>query len=171
MTTKPRPGDPGWTEYLAEGNARQARKRSCADAVIRDPDGRVLLVDPDYKNGWDLPGGMAEANEPPTETVRRELREELALDLPVQRLLVIDWVAPHGPWDDLIAFVFDAGTLTAAQAAAVRPRDEELNACAFLPPDQALPLLPDAQRRRLEQALAALTTGRTAYLHNGIPPW
>ncbi len=65
MTTTPRPGAPGWTEYLAEGNARQARKRVCADAVIRDPHGRVLLVDPGYKPGWDLPGGMAEANEPP----------------------------------------------------------------------------------------------------------
>ncbi|MCM2393521.1 NUDIX domain-containing protein [Streptomyces albipurpureus] len=170
MTT-PRPGDPGWMDYLAEGNARQARKRTCADAVIRDADGRVLLVEPSYKNGWDLPGGMAEANEPPVDALRRELREELALDLPVRRLLCLDWVAPHEPWDDLIAFVFDAGTLTAGQAAAVRPRDEELKACAFFSPAKAFPLLPRAQRRRLERALAALDSGQTAYLHNGIPPW
>lgn len=42
--------------HLAEGNARQARKRVAADVLIRDTAGRVLVVDPSYKEGWDLPG-------------------------------------------------------------------------------------------------------------------
>ncbi|WP_242418342.1 NUDIX hydrolase, partial [Frankia sp. CpI1-P] len=99
--------------HLAAGNARQARKRVSADAVIRDETGRLLLVDPTYKPDWDLPGGMAEANEPPRDALRRELKEELDLDLPVGELLCVDWVSPHGPWDDLLAFVFDGGTLRA----------------------------------------------------------
>src|SRR5437016_1408697 len=45
-----------WQEHLAEGNARQARKRVGADAILRDSHGRILLVDPDYKPDWDLPG-------------------------------------------------------------------------------------------------------------------
>jgi hypothetical protein len=52
------------TAYLAEGNAKQARKRVSADAIVRDSSGRILLVDPIYKPDWDMPGGMAEANEP-----------------------------------------------------------------------------------------------------------
>jgi 8-oxo-dGTP diphosphatase len=86
-----------WEAYLAEGNARQARKRVSADALIRDEHGRVMLVDPGYKPGWDMPGGMAEANEPPAECVRRELREELSLDVTLAGLLVVDWISPHGP--------------------------------------------------------------------------
>jgi hypothetical protein len=54
-----------WNAYLAEGNARQARKRVSADILLRDQRDRILLVDPTYKPDWDLPGGMAEANEPP----------------------------------------------------------------------------------------------------------
>jgi 8-oxo-dGTP pyrophosphatase MutT (NUDIX family) len=54
-----------WQAYLAEGNRTQARKRVGADGLFRDPDGRILLVDPRYKPDWDLPGGMAEANEAP----------------------------------------------------------------------------------------------------------
>ncbi|MFD4830634.1 NUDIX domain-containing protein [Streptomyces uncialis] len=173
MTSKstPRPGDPGWMKYLAEGNAKQARKRVCADALIRDPEGRLLLVDPNYKEGWDLPGGMAEANEPPLDALRRELREELGLDLLVQRLLCVDWVAPKEPWDDLVGFVFDAGILTADEAAAVRPRDDELTSCAFFTPAEALRRLPQPQRRRTQQALTSLNTGQPVYLHNGTPAW
>jgi 8-oxo-dGTP pyrophosphatase MutT (NUDIX family) len=43
---------------------------------------------------------MAEANEPPEETMRRELREELGVHGTLFGLLVVDWVAPHGPWED-----------------------------------------------------------------------
>jgi len=52
-----------------------ARKRVSADVILRDAHGRILLVDPKYKPDWDLPGGMAEANEPPADAVRRELRK------------------------------------------------------------------------------------------------
>lgn len=54
---------------------KQARKRVGADAIVRDTSGRIHLVDPTYKPDWDLPGGMTEANEPPADAVRRELRE------------------------------------------------------------------------------------------------
>ena len=86
-----------WQAYLAEGNARQARKRVSADALIRDEAGRILLVDPGYKPGWDLPGGMAEANESPAECIRREVKEELGLDLHPGPVLCIDWVPPDAP--------------------------------------------------------------------------
>jgi hypothetical protein len=37
--------------------ASLARKRMAATAFFRDGEGRVLLVDPVYKQTWDLPGG------------------------------------------------------------------------------------------------------------------
>jgi hypothetical protein len=42
--------DPGaWETYLAEGNAKQARKRVGADVFLRDGEGRLLLVDPMWR--------------------------------------------------------------------------------------------------------------------------
>lgn len=171
MKPPPERHGPRWDAYLAHGNATQARKRVVADALLRDHDGRVLLVDPTYKSGWDLPGGMAEPNEPPVDAVRRELAEELGLMITVGALLCVDWVSPHGPWDDLVAFVFDAGTLPPSVCATLRPRDEELARCGFFPRDRALDLLTERQRRRTAQALAALDEGRPRYLQDGLPSW
>lgn len=49
------------------------------------PDGRVCLVRHSYSKGWGIPGGMVDADEQPTETAVREMREELAVDLDVAR--------------------------------------------------------------------------------------
>ncbi len=51
------------------------------------PDGRVLLVTHAYAQGWGLPGGLLDRGETPAVTVRREVREEVGLDVDV---------APHG---------------------------------------------------------------------------
>ncbi|MFP8903095.1 NUDIX domain-containing protein [Streptomyces atacamensis] len=162
------PGDPGRDAYLAEGNAKQARKRVAADALIRDEDGRLLLVHPTYKEGWDLPGGMAEGNEAPEDAVRRELREELGLMITGLRFLCVDWVEPHGPWDDLLGFIFDAGVLSPARAAQVKPSDEEISEHRFLELSEALPLLPDRQRARTLHAWQVLDDGVPRYLRNGV---
>ena len=77
-----------WQQYLAEGNANQPRKRVGCDVLIRDTSGRILIVNPEYKPDWDLPGGMAEANESPMDAVQRELSEELGIDLPVGAMLL-----------------------------------------------------------------------------------
>ncbi len=144
--------------HLAEGNARQARKRVAADVLIRDQAGRVLLVDPTYKPDWDLPGGMAEANEPPRAAVIRELAEELGLPLVPGRLLAVEWVVPHGPWDDQLVFVFDGGVLDVDQADALRIADPELARFAFVPIDEAKPLLRPYVWQRLSRAHAMLGT-------------
>ena len=44
--------------------ASLARKRMAAGALYRDGSGKVLLVDPVYRDTWDLPGGAVEAEHP-----------------------------------------------------------------------------------------------------------
>jgi 8-oxo-dGTP diphosphatase len=156
-----------WNAYLAEGNAKQARKRVSADVIIRDGRGRILLVDPKYKPDWDLPGGMAEANEPPAAALRRELREELGLNLQPGGLLCVDWVSPHGPWDDLINFIFDGGALEQHEAAALRLMDDELRAYEFCELVQVKERLRPYVWRRVSVALEALATGQARYLQDG----
>ncbi|WP_194817952.1 NUDIX hydrolase [Nocardia sp. XZ_19_385] len=162
-----------WKRHLAEGNAIQARKRVGADALVFDSEGRILVVDPNYKPDWDLPGGMAEANEPADVALGRELAEELHLHIPPDHLnlLCVDWVAPHGPWDDSLMFVFDAGILAPAQAAALRIGDGELDAYEFCTLDQVQCRLRPYVWNRVHAALTARDDNQVAYLHNGEQPW
>jgi len=157
---------PTW-QHLAEGNAKQARKRVGADVILRDGAGRLLLVDPLYKPDWDLPGGMAEANEPPREAVQREVKEELGLELTVGPVLVVDWVSPHGPWDDSLMFIFDGGVLSKEQIRGLQFVDGELRAFQFCTEEEASKLLRDYVWRRVQIALEGLRMGRVLYVEDG----
>lgn len=146
---------------------RIARKRVAGGALIRDPAGRVLFVEPVYKPQFDIPGGMVERDESPLAACRREVREEIGLDLVVGALLVVDWIPDRGVWGDGLAFVFDGGTLPEETCAALRPTDPELRGLHFLHLADAADLVRPSMVRRLEQALAASVDQRTRYTEFG----
>lgn len=45
-------------------------------AVVRDADGRILVVRQSYTNGWIFPGGGVDRGEAPVTAVKREVMEE-----------------------------------------------------------------------------------------------
>ena len=160
-----------WRAQLAEGNRHQPRKRVAAKVLLSDTEGRLLLVDPVYKPWWDLPGGMAEANEAPHEAAARELREELGLDVRLRRLLCVDWVGPHGPWDDLLMFVFDGGQLAPDTAEGLSPVDEELHELGWFTHVRAAELLRGDIWSLTRHALRARDEQATVYLDQGQSPF
>lgn len=48
-------------------------------AIIERDDGRWLFVQPVYRKGWTLPGGLVDRGEHPAATVVREIEEELGI--------------------------------------------------------------------------------------------
>lgn len=140
---------------------------SAAGALIRDERGRILLVEPTYKDHWEIPGGLIEVGETPSRGCARELAEELGLVREPGRLLVVDW-APHPEQGDRVLFVFDGGVLTPGDVAAIRLQADELASYAFLPPEEAFDLLIPRLERRMRAAALALADGGTAYLEHGV---
>ncbi len=140
---------------------------SAAGALIRDEQGRILLLEPTYKDHWEIPGGIIEVGETPSQGCARELTEELGLVREPGALLVVDW-APHPTQGDRVLFVFDGGVLTRDEIAAIRLQAEELKSYVFLPPDEAFDQLIPRLERRMRAAVLAQEQQRTVYLEHGI---
>ena len=86
-----------------------------ASAFFRDDEGWVLLVNPVYKDTWDLPGGAVEAEESRHAACRREVTEELGLDRPPGRVLAVDWVPSRPERPEGLIVVYDGGVLSKAE--------------------------------------------------------
>ncbi|MEV7007167.1 NUDIX hydrolase [Streptosporangium sp. NPDC051022] len=143
-----------------------ARPRAAAGALFFDGDGRVMLVEPSYKEQRDIPGGFIEPGETPYEACVREVAEELGIRPPIGRLLVADW-APDPNEGELVLFVFDGGVLDAETLARIVFADGEIVAFRFHPAEDLDGLLIDRLARRVGAALRARELGETAYLEHG----
>ncbi|GAA2751077.1 NUDIX hydrolase [Kitasatospora cinereorecta] len=143
-----------------------AQPRTAAGVLFFDESGRVLLVKPTYKPGWEIPGGYLHPGETPSEGAAREVKEELGITPPIGRLLVADW-APHPTEGDKLLFVFDGGTLSSEWLAEVKVDGVEISEYAFHPLDQVDVHLIPRLARRVHAAHAAHTNSATAYLEHG----
>ncbi|MFF3556220.1 NUDIX domain-containing protein [Streptomyces tsukubensis] len=145
-------------------NETHARPQVSAGALIGDGTGGFLIVKPGYKAGWNLPGGRVNDGETPSAGCRREIAEELDLELTVQRLLVSAYfVQPDG--GSHIYYVYDAGELAAEQQGSMRIQEGEIEAYRFAVPDSIGPNeIPPAVRPLWQAALAARTDGTTRHI-------
>jgi len=129
-----------------------------AAALITSPSGEVLLVKPNYRDHWSLPGGILERDEPPHEGCAREVREEIGLSVPVGPLLTVAWIGPDGlRTRPLVAFLFDGGVL--ADPSPIVLQESELDAFRFVPPSGLAGYLPPHMAARVAAALRARGSG------------
>jgi 8-oxo-dGTP diphosphatase len=149
--------------------ATLATKRMAASVLFTSPDGRVLLVEPTYKDYWEIPGGAVEAGESPRAAALREVGEELRLDRPVAGVLAVDWVPPRPPRTEGLIVVFDGGTLTDADTASIQIPADELRSWAWCTLQEAAERLSPLLARRVTAAVAARDASDPAYLENGNP--
>lgn len=145
------------------------KKRMGAGVMFFNEKGELLLVQPTYKNGWTLPGGVVEKDESPRASARREIEEELGLNIDSLRCICIDWKSTKGSFlkdEENIQFTFYGGTLTEADIKAIRLPEDELGAFQFFDtaefPDLSLNF-----RKRLPHCLNAITNNTCFYLEDG----
>jgi len=145
-----------------------AKKYMSAGALCR-VGGRVLLVNPTYKPRWEIPGGLVEDGESPRAACLRELREELGLELPVARLLGVDYRV-GSQYGEGLHFIFDCGELSAAALAAITLPPDELSEHRLAHRDELHELLAANLARRVLRCLdVAIAGGAPIYMEDGEP--
>ena len=114
-----------------------------AAAVLCDGD-RVFATQRgygDYKDGWEFPGGKIEPGETPEEALKREIREELAAEIKVEKLLAVveyDYPDFHLSMQCFLCRITDGKPVLKEHEAAVWLKKEELDGVSWLPADQSI---------------------------------
>lgn len=144
------------------------RKLMSAGILARDESGRVLLVKAIYRDSWTLPGGVVEHAESPMDAARREVSEELGVDLAIGRLLVVDYKSAKNRLDS-VQWIFDGGTLRSDTTDRFVLERRELADWSWVESagfrDHVAPWI----EPRLHAAVQAARDGQTLYLHDGRP--
>ena len=150
-------------EIVGDAPSSERGKQSAAAALLRSDDGRIVIVEPTYVDHWNLPGGEVEVGESPLAACRREVHEELGIDLPIGRLLCVDHLRAR----DAFRFLFDGGRVADGfPDTCVLPADE-LRSVRLATLEEAEALLHPQAARRVRHCLGALDS--TLYLEDGEP--
>ena len=123
-----------------------------AMCIIERADGRLLFIRHLYRKRWGVPGGLLERHETPTDAARREVREEVGLEVELVGEPAVNVDADPRRID----IVFRARPVNDADADRVRPSSVEVLEARWFPPTE----LPELQ---FETAQAIQTLARASY--------
>jgi len=144
-------------DELREFIATLPTRRLASAAVIRDENGRVLAVEPNYKDGWTLPGGTVEAGEDPRTGCFREVVEEVGLHLPEGRLIAVTHGVSMGMWGDSVSFLYDGGRVPSDTPITVQ--EEALLSYRWVAPEDLETVMSPGMAVHLRAAIEALESG------------
>lgn len=168
LVDDPEPGTPA--AFLGMLDATLPLKRVIVQGLVHDGAGRLLLCELTYKKEWDLVGGVAEPAESPVESLEREVREELGVELPVGDLIGVDWLPPYRQWRDALLLVFDLGVHPDLAEHAVLQRSE-LAGLRWCTVEEAEGRVAPYVHRLLAslRGIHERTPGHVVFLEDGLP--
>jgi ADP-ribose pyrophosphatase YjhB (NUDIX family) len=149
---------------MTEKSRELPKKRVGAGVAIVDENLRILLVEPTYKETWEVPGGMVELEESPRAGAGRECLEELGFGVEIGRLLAIDWVIQGRTPGDGLMLMYAAGSVDSSK---IKLPADELRSWEWCDRNAVSVRVKDFQARRIFAALDALRDGTFVELENG----
>lgn len=151
----PRPGGPGpitsFIHRMRSTISQQCFIAPAAAALIRDEHGHILFARRSDNGMWNPPGGFMDLGESIAETVVREVREEVGLEVEPTRLVGVysgpnnRVTYPNGDEVQGCASLFECRVL----GGDLRVDEDEITEVGFFPPDAPPSPLPARWHQRL----------------------
>jgi 8-oxo-dGTP pyrophosphatase MutT (NUDIX family) len=152
-------------KFTDEEYALRLPKKQVGTAVLFfNTKGELLILKPDYKDGWLVPGGATEDNESPLHCAIRETKEEIGLDATELQLVGIYYGTRKGVFTDSLKFVYFGGTLTDKQIVQIKLQTDELKEYVFTSPEKAMPILSTSLQKSIPACLDAIKNKTVAYI-------
>ncbi|NQV88016.1 MAG: NUDIX hydrolase [Parcubacteria group bacterium] len=152
-------------KFTDEEYAAILPKKQVGTAVLFfNTKGELLILKPDYKDGWLVPGGSTDNDESPLHSAIRETKEEIGLDITELQLVGIYYGPRKGVFTDSLKFIFSGGTITDNQIMQIKLQIEELEEYIFVSPEKAIPLLSPSLQKSIPACLEALKNNTVAYI-------
>ena len=140
------------------------KKRMASGMIIRNVEGKMLVLKTTYKDHWEIPGGVVEENESPKQAAEREVFEETGLQIKTSSCLVIHYRSAQETQDENIMFVFDGGVID--DHTALQLEEKEISEARFVSFTEAISLVGERLASRLPFCEQALKEKRTMYLES-----
>lgn len=129
-----------------------------AICLIERSDGALLLVRQSYRNRWGVPGGLVKRGERPEDAARREVREEVGLDIELigEPAVVVE------PVPRRVDVVFRARPIGDVEGRAAAPSSPEITEARWFASHE----LPELQA---ETSAALVALARSANSPQAVP--
>ncbi len=143
------------------------RKWMGAGILFFNKEGKFIIVKPTYKDYWEIPGGCIDKDESPWNACKREVKEELGLDIDSARLLTVDYLANTDDKGDRLMFIFDGGLISETEVSNIVLQKEELSEYRFVSLEEAVEMLGNRLKVRIVPTVEARMSNSFFYLENG----
>lgn len=132
-------------------------KRMGSGILFFNKERQILLVQPTYKETWEIPGGVVELNESPRDAALREVKEELGLQLNPDAisLLCVEYMAAGNEKTEALMFVFNGGILEENQLNQIKLDASEIKSYQFVALNNLIDLLVPMLGARIQKCVEA----------------
>lgn len=97
----------------------------------------------------------------------REIKEEIGLDVLDLKFLCVEYKSAKEGKDENLQFIFQGEILSSSQIKRMKLPAKELNEYKFVKPEEALLMLNENLKNRLEKCLKYIDKNKAIYLENG----
>lgn len=126
-------------EQNRQWQASLPKKKVAVKVILKSDKGNILLVKPDYKDTWQMPGGGVDEYEDPKTAAVREAEEETGVKIETSDLRLVDSIFKAK--EDYLFLLFECTKLF-PEDADYSVEDEEIEEYRFIDPSEVAKLLP-----------------------------